>query len=196
MIVAIIVPAFALLAEAERQGGRVDRADHYLRIAGGRLQVRQAEPRGLFASSQVVLALGETVLQRVPLPEGVIVGVLLSGIFFAGKVSRLFRVTRQQDASSKDVTYLVEGQVFFASAEQFVRAFDFAEQGSRIAIDLNRAHLWDITAVGALDKIVMKYRRSGIHVEVLGFNEASVEMIDRFALHDKDERRAASASIH
>lgn len=41
--------------------------------------VRQASPRGLFTSSQVVLALGETVLQRVPLPEGVIVGVLGDG---------------------------------------------------------------------------------------------------------------------
>ena len=38
--------------------------------------VRQASARGLFASCQVVLALGETVLQLVPLPEGVIVGVL------------------------------------------------------------------------------------------------------------------------
>jgi len=41
--------------------------------------VRQASPRGLFTSSQVVLALGETVLQRVALPDGVIVGVLGDG---------------------------------------------------------------------------------------------------------------------
>lgn len=41
--------------------------------------VRQAEPRGLFTSSQVILALGETILQRVPLPDGVIVGVLGDG---------------------------------------------------------------------------------------------------------------------
>jgi branched-chain amino acid transport system substrate-binding protein len=41
--------------------------------------VRQAQPRGLFTSSQVILALGETVLQRVPLPDGVIVGVLGDG---------------------------------------------------------------------------------------------------------------------
>lgn len=41
--------------------------------------VRQASPRGLFASSQVILALGETVLQRVELPDGVIVGVLGDG---------------------------------------------------------------------------------------------------------------------
>lgn len=147
-------------------------------------------------SSAVMLATVFTVVATHDLAKGVIVGVLLSGIFFAGKVSRLLRVMRHQETSSNSVTYLVEGQVFFASAQQFMHAFDFADRGSKITIDLNRAHLWDITAVGALDKIVMKYCNAGIEVEVLGFNEASAEMIDRFALHDKDERRAASAAIH
>lgn len=66
----------------------------------------------------------------------------------------------------------------------------------RIIIDLTKAHLWDIAAIGALDKIVLKFRQAGDEVEVLGFNEASADMIDRFALHDKDERLAASASLH
>ncbi|USJ27342.1 SulP family inorganic anion transporter [Ensifer adhaerens] len=147
-------------------------------------------------SSAVMLATVVTVVATHDLANGVIVGVLLSGIFFAGKVSRLLRVTRQHDTASNSVTYLVEGQVFFASAQQFVHAFDVTEQGPKIAIDLNRAHLWDITAVGALDKIVMKYRKAGIQVEVLGFNEASADMIDRFAVHSKDDRSTASASIH
>ena len=66
----------------------------------------------------------------------------------------------------------------------------------KVIIDVSAAHLWDITAVGALDKIVLKYRKAGIEVEVLGFNEASADMVDRFALHDKDERLAASAALH
>lgn len=41
--------------------------------------VRQASPRGLFKSSQVVLALGESSLQNVTIPEGVITGVLGDG---------------------------------------------------------------------------------------------------------------------
>ncbi|KWT86865.1 hypothetical protein ASB65_23215 [Agrobacterium tumefaciens str. B6] len=65
----------------------------------------------------------------------------------------------------------------------------------RIIIDLTKAHLWDIAAIGALDKIVLKFRQAGDEVEVLGF-KASADMIDRFALHDKDERLAASASLH
>eukprot|EP00873_Tetraselmis_striata_P031708 jgi/Tetstr1/451972/TSEL_039008.t1 len=41
--------------------------------------VRQAQPRGLLTQSQTVLALGETILQRIDLPDGVIVGMLGDG---------------------------------------------------------------------------------------------------------------------
>ena len=147
-------------------------------------------------SSVVMLATVVTVVATHDLAKGVIVGVLLSGIFFAGKVARLFKVTRLENVEQNSVTYVVEGQVFFASAESFIHAFDFTDRGRRIIIDLTRAHLWDITAIGALDKIVLKFRQAGDEVEVLGFNEASADMIDRFALHDKNERLAASASLH
>ena len=77
-----------------------------------------------------------------------------------------------------------------------MHAFDFDEPVKTVIIDLTKAHLWDITAVGALDKAVMKFRKAEREVEVLGFNEASADMIDRFALHDKETRLAASASVH
>lgn len=101
------------------------------------------------------------------------------------------RKTLQREQSEEitgTTTYRVSGQIVFASAESFVQAFDFANVARKVVIDLNAAHLWDITAVGALDKMVIKFRRLGVEVEVLGFNEASADMVDRFALHDKDER--------
>ncbi|MFJ6327808.1 MULTISPECIES: SulP family inorganic anion transporter [unclassified Rhizobium] len=147
-------------------------------------------------SSIVMLATVATVLVTQDLSKGVIVGVLLSGIFFASKVARLFAVDRREDGQAGTVTYRVEGQIFFASAESFIGAFAFSETARKIIIDVSKAHLWDITAVGALDKVVMKFRRMGIDVQLLGFNQASTDMVDRFALHDKDERAAASASLH
>src|SRR5690606_223344 len=90
------------------------------------------------------------------------------------------------DAGGRVRTYVVEGQVFFASTESFVAAFDFAEAVEKVVIDVSGAHLWDISAVGALDKVVLKYRRHGIDVAVRGLNEASAHMLDRFAVHDKD----------
>jgi len=152
--------------------------------------------RNPLPSSVVMLATVVTVVATHDLAKGVIVGVLLSGIFFAGKVSKLFRVTRSEDVSAKTVTYVVEGQIFFASAENLIGAFDFAEQAEKIVIDVSSAHLWDITAVGALDKVILKYRKAGVEVEVMGFNKASADMIDKFALHDRQERLAASASLH
>ena len=79
------------------------------------------------------------------------------------------------------------GQVFFASAESFVDSFDFREVIEKVKIDVSRAHFWDITAVSALDKVVLKFRREGADVEIIGLNQASATMIDRFALHDKDD---------
>jgi sulfate permease, SulP family len=152
--------------------------------------------RNPLPSSIVMLATVVTVVTTHDLAKGVIVGVLLSGIFFAGKVARIFRVERREAASDGIVRYEVSGQVFFASAETFIHAFASEEKAQRVIIDLNRAHLWDITAIGALDKVVMRFRADGVEVEILGFNEASADMIDRFALHDKDQRLASAASLH
>ncbi|MBB6509262.1 SulP family sulfate permease [Rhizobium soli] len=137
-------------------------------------------------SSIVMLSTVAVVLATHDLSKGVIVGVLLSGVFFAGKVARMVRVSSSLSEDGKARTYAVEGQVFFASADALVDAFDFAESLERVTIDVRRAHLWDISAVGALDRAVMKFRSRGIAVEVIGANEASASMIDRFALHDKE----------
>ena len=135
-------------------------------------------------SSIVMLVTVVTVVLTHDLAKGVIAGVLLSGVFFAGKVARMFRVTSTLQAEGARV-YTVEGQVFFASAESFAAAFDFTETLDHATIDVHDAHLWDISAVGALDKVVLKFRRQGVEVAIIGLNEASAHMLDRFALHDK-----------
>jgi SulP family sulfate permease len=76
-------------------------------------------------------------------------------------------------------------------SDVFVAAFDFSAPLRKVVIDVSRAHLWDITSIAALDKVVLKYRRSGVDVAVVGFNEASATMVDRFAVHDKADAGAA-----
>ncbi len=146
------------------------------------------------SSSIVMLVTVGTVLATHDLAKGVLAGVLLSGVFFAGKVSKLFHVRPELVADGRHRIYRVDGQIFFASTESFIAAFDFAEDVETITIDVTQAHLWDISAVGALDKVVLKFRKTGKTVEVIGVNEASAHMIDRFALHDKQD--GATASIH
>jgi SulP family sulfate permease len=133
-------------------------------------------------SSVVMLATVVTVVATHDLAKGVAVGVLLSGIFFAGKVRRMVSVERSVDGDT--ATYRVDGQIFFASVDSFAARFG-DEPAARVVIDMSSAHLWDISGVGALDRIVGRFRRDGRAVEVIGYNRASRDLIDRFALHDK-----------
>ncbi|ROO30525.1 sulfate transporter [Salinisphaera orenii MK-B5] len=116
---------------------------------------------------------------------GVFVGVLLAALFFANKVGRVLRVDSAPTEDGTGRAYEVVGQVFFASADRFSEAFDFKETLEHVRIDVRRAHFWDITAVGALDRVVIKFRREGTDVEVVGLDEASATLVDRFAVHDK-----------
>jgi SulP family sulfate permease len=118
---------------------------------------------------------------------GVLAGVLLASLFFANKVGHYMAVTSEFDSETDTRTYKVVGQVFFSSSEKFTESFDFKEAVDNVIIDLSRAHFWDITAVGALDKAVIKFRREGADVEVLGLNEASATIVDRFGVHDKPD---------
>lgn len=118
---------------------------------------------------------------------GVFVGVLLAAMFFANKVGQYKYVVSELSADESTRTYRVVGQVFFASADKFVEFFDFREAVDRVVIDLCQAHFWDITAVAALDKVVLKFRRDGTEVEIIGLNEASATIVDRFAVHDKPD---------
>ncbi len=144
------------------------------------------------SSSIVMLVTVGTVLATHDLAKGVLAGVLLSGVFFAGKVAKLFHVRSELVDDGQGRVYRVDGQIFFASTESFIAAFDFGEEVKTVTIDVSEAHLWDISAVGALDKVVLKFRKNGKTVEVVGLNAASAHMIDRFAVHDKTDGAALS----
>ena len=138
------------------------------------------------SSSAVMLATVAVTVMTHDLAQGVLTGVLMSGFFFAHKVGQILRIRSQSDNEGRGRSYTITGQVFFASAERFANAFDYKEVIDTVRIDVSRAHFWDITAVSALDKVVLKFRREGTDVEVIGLNEASATMVDKFAVHDKD----------
>jgi SulP family sulfate permease len=138
------------------------------------------------SSSAVMLATVAVTVATHDLAQGVLTGVLLSGFFFANKVGKILRIQSQSGNEGRDRTYTITGQVFFATAERFTNAFDYKEVIDTVRIDVSRAHFWDITAVSALDKVVLKFRREGADVEVVGLNEASRTMVDKFGVHDKD----------
>ena len=132
-------------------------------------------------SSVVMLATVAVTVATADLAAGVAVGVLLSGVFFAFKVMRLMDVQSVYDAEADTRRYVVTGQIFFASADMFTDQFDLRDAAKRVVIDLTAAHLWDVTAVGALEGVVSRLRRHGVSVELIGLNAASATLVDRHA---------------
>ena len=139
------------------------------------------------SSSIVMIGTVVVVVLTHNLAIGVFVGVLLAALFFANKVAHFKYVKSTLSEGDDRRTYQVVGQVFFASADKFVESFDFKEAIDHVVIDLCQAHFWDISAVSALDKVVLKFRREGTRVEIIGLNEASATIVDRFAVHDKPD---------
>ena len=139
------------------------------------------------SSSVVMITTVVVVVATHNLAYGVFVGVLLGALFFANKVAQYKYVRSELSEDGLIRHYRIMGQVFFASADKFVDFFDFKEAVDKVIIDLTEAHFWDITAVAALDKAVIKFRREGTEVEVIGLNQASATIVDKFAVHDKPD---------
>ena len=138
-------------------------------------------------SSAVMLATVIVVVWTHDLAMGVLAGVLLSGIFFAGKVRTMFSVERVRRPHS--AVYKVTGQIFFASVDRFIDALgpesQFEDAAHHVVIDVSGAHFWDISAIEALEKVVDRMRRNGRHTRIVGLNTASADLFDRFALEDR-----------
>ena len=144
--------------------------------------------RNTLSSNIVMISTVAVVVATHNLAIGVFVGVLLASLFFAHKIGRFMVVKTDAEPTRGERTYRVIGQVFFASSEQFIAAFDFREAVERITIDLSQAHFWDITSVAALDKVVIKFRREGAEVTIHGMNAATETVVDKFGIHnDPDE---------
>jgi len=138
-------------------------------------------------SSVVMLATVVTVVTTHNLALGVLVGVILSGVLFTHKVMTMFEVVRERDGDT--AIYRAKGQIFFASVDRFEAALGpestQSDPADHVIIDVRKAHFWDISAIGALDKVVERMRRNGRSVQVRGLNRASTDLFDKFALTDK-----------
>ncbi|HCL3367765.1 TPA: SulP family inorganic anion transporter [Pseudomonas aeruginosa] len=137
------------------------------------------------STNLVMLVTVGVVLATHNLAFGVVAGVLLASLFFANKIGHYLDIDSERSADGTRRHYQVSGQVFFASSDRFIAAFDLRETLEHVLIDLRHAHLWDVTAVAALDKVVLGFRQRGVQVDVLGLNAASATLVDRFGAYDK-----------
>ncbi|MDX8048461.1 SulP family inorganic anion transporter [Lentzea sp. BCCO 10_0798] len=107
---------------------------------------------------------------------GVVVGSITAMVIFARRVAHLATVTALVDPDGSQVVYTVNGELFFASSNDLVYQFDYANDPDKVIIDLASAHVWDASSVAALDAITTKYAARGKTVEIIGLNEHSAKM--------------------
>ncbi|MFA9460098.1 SulP family inorganic anion transporter [Thiohalorhabdus sp. Cl-TMA] len=149
----------------------------------GSLKTLHKLPR---TDATVLVVTVATVVYTHDLSMGVLAGVLLSAIFFARKMAKAIRVKSELSADESTRTYTVSGQLFFVAVDKFIDSFDYREPIHNVVLDLRKVSLWDSSAVDAIDKVVGKFRRRGMEVEVLSPSGSSGELHDRLALHDKE----------
>lgn len=114
------------------------------------------------------------------LSKGVLAGVILSALFFVTKISK---INVSCSKSENKIIYAIKGELFFASVDNFINQFDFSSSENEIILDFKKAHVWDDSAVGAIDKVVLKYRNKGLNVTVENLNTQSKELVDLLCIH-------------
>jgi SulP family sulfate permease len=118
------------------------------------------------------------------LAYGVIVGSLTAMVLFARRVAHLVDVRKIDDAADgpgDTVVYRVTGELFFASSNDLVYQFDYADDPPNVVIDLTDSHIWDASTVAALDAVTTKYRAKGKRVEIIGLDADSADRHDRLS---------------
>ncbi|PKF63548.1 sodium-independent anion transporter [Psychromonas sp. psych-6C06] len=127
---------------------------------------------------------------------GVLIGVVLASLFYANNSRSIMAVSDEVIKEGEHMTHKVHGQIFFASSDHFYEMFDFEEVADKITLDFTSAHFWDITAVASLDKLILKFRKLGASVDIVGMNEESSALIDKFAIYDKPDKLAKVGTGH
>jgi sulfate permease, SulP family len=126
----------------------------------------------------VMLVTVLTVVLTHNLAIGVFTGVILSAIFFVSKISKIHVESKLED--NKRI-YYVKGELFFASVTELLTKINFNENVTIVEINLSAAHIWDDSAVAAIDKIKDKFEESKIIVHVKGLNVDSNELVNKLA---------------
>ena len=110
------------------------------------------------------------------LAVGVVLGVVAASVGFARRVAHLVEVELVDG-----YTYVVHGQLFFASSNDLVYAFDYTLDTDFVVVDLSDAEVWDASTVATLDAVQKKYADRGIEVEFRGLDGASAQRLERLS---------------
>lgn len=138
-----------------------------------------------FTDAAIMVITVLTVVITHNLAYGVLTGVLLSMIVFAVKISKVRVLGQYMDEGTRKI-YFIQGQLFFASVTEFLEGINFSDDLEEVIIDLTESHLWDDSAIGALDHIEAKFKSKGTKVSFIGLNGESNRLLQRLGGITKD----------
>lgn len=109
---------------------------------------------------------------------GVIVGVVFSALFFATKISKVHVTIEEYGQLRK---YYFQGQIFFVSIDSMMEQIHFELENGYVELDFTEAHLWDDSAVNAIDTIVKKFEEKNNKVYIKKLNADSRKIVSELS---------------
>jgi sulfate permease, SulP family len=113
------------------------------------------------------------------LAYGVLAGVVVAMIVFARRAAVLASMESVLDRTGTVRSYVVTGELFFASTNELVHQFDLQDPVREVIIDLTEANVWDSSAVATLDAVVSRFAARGIEAHIIGLTTHSAELHER-----------------
>lgn len=113
---------------------------------------------------------------------GVIIGVIVSALCFATKISN---VTVDYEEVDETIHYKIKGQIFFVSIDSMMNQLDLELRNKIIYLDFSQAHLWDDSAVNAIDTLIENYHKKKNTIYVQHLNKDSRKIVSELSKVNK-----------
>jgi len=122
----------------------------------------------------IIVAVITVVLHNLAL--AVLVGVILSALFFAWESAKRIRARKHIDEDGIK-HYEIYGPLFFASTTNFTEKFDVQNDPDIVIIDFKESRVSDMSAIEALNVITQRYHKAGKKVHLRHLSEDCVRML-------------------
>ncbi|WP_052253457.1 SulP family inorganic anion transporter [Staphylococcus shinii] len=109
---------------------------------------------------------------------GVIVGIIVSALCFATKISN---ISVQYEEINHAIHYNIKGQIFFVSIDSLMNQLDLELHDKTIYLNFKEAHLWDDSAVNAIDTLIENYHKKNNKIYVQHLNKDSRKIVNELS---------------
>ncbi len=116
--------------------------------------------RKIPAKDAFVLVLVSGVTVATDLAIAVVVGVIVSALFFAWEHAKHINVDQRDEADGARI-YELNGPLFFGSVKNFLDLFDPKSDPNEVIIEFKNSRVADHSAIEAIDTLAEKYLRAG-----------------------------------